>query len=178
MKESIENQMYSVGFGRDKDEVLEKDFYKFISGKKLSIYNNCMHKYYFKNEVLIAYYIHGLSKNNYYIVDNKLPGINPQQFEVILPVKYIAGCDPYKENSEISVGLWKQLDKDKYIIEYKGRENKITKRDIVLTVIHMFKEYVMPYTKTKVTTEEDLDAEVEHFYFLNRFNLLQLCGKQ
>lgn len=172
IEDKIEQQIYSVGFGKDKDEVLEKYFYKFISDKKLKSYNNCMHKYYFKNDLLVAYYIHGSFKNNYYIVGNKLPGINPQTFEVTMSPKYIVGCDPYKENSEINVGLWKQLEKGKYVIEYKGRRNKIIKRDIVLMCILLYEEYEMPYTKNKVTTEEDLDIEVQHFYFLNKYNLL------
>ena len=45
IENNIEQQIYSVGFGKDKDEVLEKYFYKFIYDKKLKSYNNCMHKY-------------------------------------------------------------------------------------------------------------------------------------
>jgi hypothetical protein len=140
MEETIENQIYGVGFGKQEDEVLEKDFYKFISKGKLANYNNCMHRFYFKNETPL----HG---------------------------KYLAGFDDYKENLSLSKGLFFQLEKGK-VFNYGGRGEKITKRDTVLTVIYVFKEYEMPYTKNIVATEEELDVEVAHFYFLNKYNLL------
>lgn len=70
--------------------------------------------------------------------------------------------------------MWQQLQKGRHIIRYKKPKEieRITKRDIVLTIINMFNEYTMPYTKNIVTTEEDLDNEVSHFYFLNKYNLL------
>ena len=40
IENNIEQQIYSVGFGKDKDEVLEKYFYKFMKkiSKNLKIY--------------------------------------------------------------------------------------------------------------------------------------------
>lgn len=167
-----QDQIEKVFFGVSKDEVTEDLFYKFVTKRKLETENNCMHKFYFKNENLVAYYLHGSFKNNYYIVNNDVPGIGGTKFNVVLaPFEYIAGFDDYKEKFTPSGGLFAQLKKGK-VFEYKELVRGITKRDITLVYILLYGDYEMPYTKNRATTEEDLDIEVEHFYFLNKYNLL------
>jgi len=53
-----------------------------------------------------------------------------------------------------------------------GRKGGITKRHILLAVIYCFNGYTMKYSGNKITTEEELNTEVEHFYFLSKYNLL------
>jgi len=61
--------------------------------------------------------------------------------------------------------------KRKYKIVY-SRPKGITKRDLTLAVMYMFGTYTMKYSNNVVTTEEELDNEIAHFYFLNKYNLL------
>lgn len=90
-------------------------------------------------------------------------------FNLVFPAEfqksYISGFKPCE-------GLFAQLSRDKRVFDYKTKRQGITKRDIVLVYIHIYGEYEMPYTKNKVYSEEQLDIEVDHFYFLNKYNLL------
>ena len=65
--------------------------------------------------------------------------------------------------------IW-QMSKD-YKISYE-RPSGITKRDVYLASMYMFEGKIMPYTKNTITTEDELDEEITHFYFLNKYNLL------
>jgi len=55
--------------------------------------------------------------------------------------------------------------------DYK-RPSGITKRDVYLASMYVFGGKIMPYTKNTITTEDELDEEIIHFYFLNKYNLL------
>lgn len=85
-------------------------------------------------------------------------------------MKYIARFDDYKEEFTPNQGLFSQINNK--VFDYGSPRKGITKRDITLAYIFIYKEYEMPYTKNNITTEEELDIEVEHFYFLNKYNLL------
>ena len=84
--------------------------------------------------------------------------------------KYIIGFDDYKENGESSFSLYTQVKKGVYEANYE-RPKEIYKRDVALTILYVFGVYYMKYTKNVVTTEEDFDIEVEHFFFLKKYNL-------
>lgn len=89
--------------------------------------------------------------------------MNRQQGQV-----YITEFDYFKPCE----GLFAQLSKDKRVFAYNSKRRRINKRDITLVYIYVYGEYEMPYTKNKVYSEEQLDIEVDHFYFLNKYNLL------
>lgn len=69
--------------------------------------------------------------------------------------------------------MWTQLQKGRHTIGYsKPTGAGLNKRDLVLAQIYCFGERQMPYTKNFVKSEQELDEEVSHFYFLNKYNLL------
>ena len=67
-------------------------------------------------------------------------------------------------------GIFAQIRNKRNFIYTKGC--KITVRHIALVMIDILGEYYMQYSGNKVTTEEELDIEVEHFFFLLKYNLL------
>lgn len=68
--------------------------------------------------------------------------------------------------------MWEYKElKRGYKISYK-RPSGISRRDVYLASMYVFGGKVMPYTKNIITTEDELDEEVTHFYFLNKYNLL------
>ena len=48
----------------------------------------------------------------------------------------------------------------------------ISRRDIILVRIYIFGGFKMKYSGNYITTEEELDIEVEHFLFLRKYNLV------
>ena len=48
----------------------------------------------------------------------------------------------------------------------------LTSRDIVLASIYVFGYKIMRYSRNRITSEEELDIEVEHYQFLKKYNLL------
>ena len=69
-------------------------------------------------------------------------------------------------------GLWKQLPKGKFNIDYGRPARRITYRDIFMVKIHICGGQLLKYTVDKITTEEQLDVALKHYQFLRKYNLL------
>ncbi len=77
---------------------------------------------------------------------------------------------PRSSRIESNKGILWQI-KNNPIIAY-SRPNGMTSRDLALAMMDIYNGYFMKYSGNKVTTEEELDIEVTHFKFLNKYGLL------